>query len=516
MTSSPPVSGSAGGLPPGTLRVSMLAQRIQTALKNAFPRRIWLVGETAELERSLHKPHWFFRLVEKEAEDGKRYALGAVIWQGDVRRLFGPGGPLHRVLEPKDGIEIRVLVDIDFYAPNGDMRLVVREIDPAYTLGKMALERQQLIEKLTKDGTLARQKELVLAPLPLRIGLISSENSAAYNDFVQELSRFSFAFQVVFFDARMQGEDTVATVSRGIRTLARRGVDAIAIVRGGGSTMDLAWFDKEPLVRVIGLCRIPILTGIGHEIDTSVADLAAHRSFKTPTAVAAFFNECASEALDQVRLARDRLLEVRQRLADERETLAHGASRLLRSVLGFVREEGVRLRSALAIVTRAPRSIVASEAEREAARLRRLVAIAGHRLAAPERERAVLEQRLASLPLNERLLRALADVRTSRKQLTRVASDRLRVLDERHATAATRLRLLDPRQVVARGFAILRDRRGRLIADAASLRRGDAFQVELRDGALDARVLRSPNRGDDDGTKEDREDGRGPRQLEIW
>lgn len=516
MNSSLPVSGAAGSLPPGTLRVSMLAQRIQTALKNAFPRRIWLVGETAELERSLHKPHWFFRLVEKEAEDGKRYALGAVIWQGDVRRLFGPGGPLHRVLEPKDGIEIRVLVDIDFYAPNGDLRLVVREIDPAYTLGKMALERQQLIEKLTKDGTLARQKTLELAPLPLRIGLISSENSAAYNDFVQELRRFSFAFQVVFFDARMQGEDTVATVSRGIRTLARRGLDAIAIVRGGGSTIDLAWFDKEPLVRAMADCRVPILTGIGHEIDTSVADLAAHRSFKTPTAVAAFFNECAAAALDQVQLARERLLEVRQRLVDERESLAHGASRLLRSVLGFVREEGVRLRSALAIVMRAPRSLVASEAEREAARLRRLVAIAGHRLAAPERERAVLAQRLASLPLVERVAGERAAMQRAQRSLERLAREKLRILTERRVLAETRLRLLDPQRVVARGFAIVRDRAGKLISNAGSVMRGESIAIELRDGSLDARVLRSPKRGDDDGTKEDREDGRGPRQLEIW
>lgn len=489
--------------PPGTLRVSQLADRIQGALKAAFPKRIWVIGETAELERSLHRPHWFFRLVEKEAADGKRYALGAVIWSFDQKRLFGPGGTLARVLEPKDGVEIRACVELDFYGPNGDLRLVVRDIDPAYTLGKLALERQQLIEKLGKDGTLALQKVLPTPDLPLRIGLISSENSAAANDFLKEIARFGFAFQVLFFDARMQGEDTVKTVSAGLLALARRGVDAIALVRGGGSTVDLAWFDKEPLVRAIARCAVPVLTGIGHEIDTSVADLAAHLSFKTPTAVAAWFNERAQDALSFVQESTRRLIEAGERPSLELESLGVTARRVADLVLASVREEQAHLRAARASLDRLPRAALTAALE-FTVRSRRRVRVA---------------------PLATRVESELDGLIRSVRALRRGTSDDLRRAAERLALSETRCRLLDPTNVLRRGFAILRDARGKTLKDASAATPGERITAMLRDGEIAARVESSPG-GNAPEAKRSRPGGRhgkeedgnrdGPRQLAFW
>lgn len=515
---------AAPALPPGTLRVSQLADRIQGAIKASFPRRMWVVGETAELERSLHRPHWFFRLVEKEAADGKRYALGAVIWSFDQKRLFGTGGTLERVFQPKDGVEIRANIELDYYGPNGDLRLVVRDIDPAYTLGKLALERQQLIEKLTKEGVLAQQKAHATPELPLRIGVISSDNSAAHNDFMKELARFGFAFEVFFFDARMQGEDTVRTVSAGLRALERRGVDAIALVRGGGSTVDLAWFDKEALVRALAACRVPVLTGIGHEIDTSVADLAAHLSFKTPTAVAAWFNERALDALSFLRESVRRLSEIGERPADELDVLATQARRFVDLVSASVREQQANLRAAGAALARLPLAAHAIAAERARTLRRRFRGAGTSAIAEPSRVAGLLALRLKLAPLVSRIDALDSELARGRREVGRNAAVALRQGRESLESAAARTRLLDPENVVRRGFAILRDARGRTLKDASATKPGDRITATLRDGELAARVERSPGgapakpkneSGDRHGKEEDGLGG-GPRQLAFW
>lgn len=488
-------------LPQDTLRVSELAGRIQGALKVAFPRRIWLVGEVAELERSLRKPHWFFRLCESNPDDGKRYQLGAVIWSTEQRRLFGPGGTLAGVIEPRDGIEIRALVDLDFYPPNGDLRLVVRDVDPAYTLGVIALERQRLIDQLAREGVLALQQERVLAEVPLRIGLVSSEDSAAYNDFVQELARSGLAFRVEFFDARMQGEETVRTVLAALKALARRGVDAIALVRGGGAKTDLAWFDREEIARAIARCPVPVLCGIGHEIDTSVADLAAHLAFKTPTAAAAFLVERGQLALRALGDARATLAAVLRRLAPAAAELEAAARRLQLATNAAVELE---------------RRVLA-----EGARALRVQAPAFLRACA--RDLAVARSRVtAAAPLGA-VRASLERLGDRRERLARALASSLARSAERLDARAARVRLLDPTQVLRRGYALLR-RGGRVAKDAAEFTAGEAVTAELRDGALDlvvrkAKIDRCNHGGGDDEPAQgqgERPAGSGPRQLEIW
>lgn len=485
----------AVALPAGTLRVSALARRIHAAIQGAFPRRLWVVGEIAELERGLHRQHWFFRLCEAQADDGRRYALGAVIWNLDQKRLFGPHGVLNGVMEPKDGIEIRALVDVDFYGPNGDLRLVVREIDPAYTLGRIALERQKLLEALAKEGVLERQKRLALAEVPLTIGLITSAQSAAWNDFVEELRRAGVAYRVLCFDARMQGEDTVRTVVAGLKTLAARGVDAIALIRGGGSTVDLAWFDREPIARAIAGLKVPVLTGIGHEIDTSVADFAAHLSFKTPTAVAAFLNERAHAALRGIAESRERLACAEIFVRSERESLAEQAAALVRSTLQQVRAQ----------------QALVEEMGRELGRLppRRLIAEHLDLRGAASRFRS-------SGALRAPLLEAQR-IAEARRRIERGVAAAIERATERLAALGVKARLLDPLQVLRRGFALLRAEDGTIVKDSTAARPGDRIVAELRDGKLAAVVDGAPKPGANHGpTKTRRRPAVPTRQLEIW
>ncbi|MBK6939802.1 MAG: exodeoxyribonuclease VII large subunit [Planctomycetes bacterium] len=484
--------------PSDTLRVSELALSIQAAMRRSFPRRVWVVGEVAELERSLSKRNWFFTLAETSPADGRRYSLGAVLWPDEQRRLFGPGGTVRGAIEPKDGIEIRALVSIDFYAPYGALRLVVHDVDPAYTLGKLALERRLLIERLTKEGVLARQQRHVLTDVPLSIGLISSADSAAYSDFVRTLEASQIAFRILFVDARMQGEDTTRTVVTGLRTLARRSPDVIVIARGGGSVLDLSWFDKEDLVRAVADSPFPVLTGIGHEIDTSVADLAAHRQFKTPTAVAGFLVERAQDAMRSLDDARRRL---------------RAAGDSIRDAARGLREDVMRLRHAVSALVQRERAFVGGVAKD-------LVRLPIARLLA---EAGVIERGLLRLRMSGGLDRGRDRVQDLARRLVRAAMQRIREHEVALESCRTRVRLLDPAAVLRRGYALLEDSKGRVVTDARRVSSGDRIVARMRDGQIAARVERveatSGMENVDGEAKERRRPGRGPKhpgQLEIW
>ncbi|MFG0317988.1 MAG: exodeoxyribonuclease VII large subunit [Planctomycetota bacterium JB042] len=526
-------------LPPDTVGVAALARRIQLALKDAFPRRVWLVGEASELERARARrsKHWFFRLVEEDAEDGRTYALGAVLWAGDVRRLFGRGGVLDGVIEPKDGIRIRALCDVDFYPPNGDLRLVVRDIDPAFTLGRLALERRRLIERLTREGVLELQKRLEVAEVPLEVGLVTAENSAAYRDFVEEVRASGLAIRIRVVDARMQGEETVRTVCRGLDTLERLDVDVICLIRGGGSAVDLAWFDAEEIVRRIAACKVPVWTGIGHEIDTSVADLAAQSAFKTPTAVAAALAERGRAARRGLDEAVRRLSRVLERTTAEEERLGRSVERLVRS-RRRVEDELERLARTREAVVRSGRARIEVAGRDLRADRRLLHSRLTHALAVPRGTIGALGGRLRAIPVRAVVRREREGTGRLLRGVRGAAARRLERARERVEASDARARLLDPTHVLRRGFALLRDARGRVLKETAAVEVGARVEVELRDGRVKARVDRKepteptePNEPTEpDGSSPkgpaprasetrrdgDEEGGEGARQLEIW
>ena len=249
----------------------------------------------------------------------------------------------------------------------------------------------------------------------------------------------------------MQGAETESTVVAGIRTLARRDCDVIVVVRGGGSRSDLAGFDSESIARTIALCPVPVLTGIGHEIDTSLADVVAHRDFKTPTA-------CADFLVDHVQLAIERYEELWARIADG--ALGHAHDEL--SSLGHT-ARGVRAAARHAVQLRGRdldqlRSALAREARSSLVRARDRVTVARHRLIPPA---------------------------------IRHLSEQSRRLD----AVATTVRALDPQRVLERGYALALDANGRAVNTVAKVRPGDRIQLRFADGRIGAvvdRVEESP------------------------
>jgi len=283
-----------------------------------------------------------------------------------------------------------------------------------------------------------------LALAPLRVGVVTSTSGAAWADFVHELERSGLGFQVRVIDVRVQGDQAVDMVTRAIRTLGRhRDLDVVAVVRGGGARSELATFDHEAIATAIATCPLPVLTGLGHEIDRSVADEVAHASLKTPTACAAALVE--------------RVAEFRGRSEQAWEALCRIADRQLS-------RSGARLND----VAQGVRHRVVAAVERSDGRLHQRASRLG-------------TAGVALLDRTDRRLDAVVDA---------IGRSPARVDGEaRHLDAlAARVRLLDPVHTMARGWSITRTSSGAIVRDAGVLAAGDTITTTFAAGTARSRV----------------------------
>jgi exodeoxyribonuclease VII large subunit len=273
-----------------TYSVSELADAVNGVLRSRFGDGVWVRGEIQGYsERGAHA---YFRIVES-GDNGK--AVLDVALFANIRMRLRPILQKHR-LQLADGMKVRIFGSLDFYAPTGRLSLKMAGIDPRYTLGEMALQRDEIVRRLVASGAYDSNRRRTVAAVPLRLGVITSIGSAAWHDFTHELelSGFGFALQVV--DVRVQGDFASDMVTDAINQLSNRGdLDVLIIIRGGGSRSELAAFDTESIARAIAASPLPVFTGIGHEIDRSVADEVAHSAFKTPTA-------CAGALIERVQM----------------------------------------------------------------------------------------------------------------------------------------------------------------------------------------------------------------------
>lgn len=270
--------------PQPTYTVSALCDEIHALLAVALSS-LWVSGEVQRVKRS-QRGHLYFELVEKGDGDEVAAKLDAVIWRTDfdrVRRELEVAGQ-----KIDEGVSLRCRAGVDFYPPGGRLQLVVREVDPLFTLGLLEKRRRELLAELSRLGLLDRNASLALPTLPLRIGLITSEGSAAYHDFLATLAESGFGFEVLFVHVAVQGRGAEREIASALGAVGGLGLDCVVLVRGGGSRSDLAVFDHREVALAITTCPVPVITGLGHEIDQSIADLAAHTAVKTPTKAAEF------------------------------------------------------------------------------------------------------------------------------------------------------------------------------------------------------------------------------------
>ena len=263
--------------------LSAITARINVLLQPAIASQFWV---KAEISSGRERGGSFYCDLTETDISGKVVAkISCTVWQREltsIRTLFKKND-MEFVLN--DGTTVGFLCSLQ-YSPQYGISLRVIDADPSIAMGEMELKKREIIERLQKEGLFEKNKEYFVPLLPLRVGLITSSGSAAYNDFIKTLTDSRFGFKIYLADAMMQGDQTEKSVLRALDTLCNLKVELILIARGGGSKTDLYYLDNEAIARKIANCSIPVWTGIGHEIDTSILDFVANKSFKTPTAIA--------------------------------------------------------------------------------------------------------------------------------------------------------------------------------------------------------------------------------------
>lgn len=356
----------ATGSTPRTFGVHELNRRIEATVADAFPDEIWVRGEIKGIGRTRGRDHQYFELVEKEPGANRIRASLPVALLGWNRESVERDLAAVPDFALADDLEVRIRGRLEYFGRFGRLSLHMTGIDPGFTIGHMALTRRRILERLQRAGLLEKNARLPIPAVPLHVGLVTSTASAAYRDFVHEIETSGFAFRIVVVDARVQGRETDWTVLAGLRALKAAGVDLIAVVRGGGSRTDLAAFDSEALARAIAAMPIPVITGIGHEIDDSVVDRVAHTAFKTPTAA-------AGALVSRVAGARTELDRLAARIAAAAHRNVHtehaGLVQRSRSIANGTRRALRRHDTRLATAAQTVRQAGARAARRERSRL---------------------------------------------------------------------------------------------------------------------------------------------------
>lgn len=268
-----------------------LQTEVRQSLESSFPARVWVRAEVSAV-KVRGGGHCYLELSQSD-ESGLVAKASAIIWASRFR-VLGPyfesvaGSPL------QPGITVLLRVQVNYSQLYG-LSLIVDDIDASCTLGEKEKERLATIERLKKEGLLDRQKSLEMTALPYRLAVVSAPDAAGYRDFERHLkgNAYGFVLETVLYEAVMQGASAPESISDALKAAAsaEKPFDAVLVLRGGGSNLDLSCFDDYSLASAIATCPVPILTAVGHDQDFHICDMVAWRYVKTPTALADTFIE---------------------------------------------------------------------------------------------------------------------------------------------------------------------------------------------------------------------------------
>ncbi len=436
-----------------SVTVSLLNRAVAGLLSRSF-RLLRVRGEIANFSRAA-SGHWYFTLKDDRAQ---------------VRCAMFRGRNQLADFVPREGDEVEVLAQVGLYEPRGEYQLTVEAVRRS-GLGQLYERYLRLKSRLQEEGLFEAKRPL--PAFPLAVGVVTSLQAAALRDVLTTLARRSPHARVIVYPVPVQGEGAGERIAGMLETVSRRReVDVVLLVRGGGSIEDLWAFNEEAVARAIRACAVPVIVGVGHESDVTIADFAADLRAPTPTAAAemaapdrAALLQGIGERLAQLgRLGRGRLQQAQQHLDYCQRALAS---------------------------PRAPLQALA-------ARVHALTLRAGHAMS-----RHVAGLRLRREDLSFRVQRAAPRIESRRHPLQQRASalavasrQRLHRHQARLQTLTARLGALDPHAVLARGYALATDADGRVVTDAARLTAGDLLRLRFARGDARARVEHADAGGD--------------------
>jgi len=450
------------------LTVGEITRAIKEKLNESFPA-VWVRGEISGLKRA-DSGHLYFKMKE-----GKEAVIDCAMWRGGATRL---------AFEPRDGTEVEAYGEIDVFAPRGNYQLIVRQMRPA-GLGPLLLELEELKRRLAAEGLFDPARKRPLPRFPACVGVVTSPVGAAVRDVVKVLRARWPGIRIVLAPVKVQGEGAAAEIAAAIERFDRwGGADVLIVGRGGGSLEDLWAFNEEPVVRAIAGARTPVISAVGHEVDTTLADFAADVRAATPSNAAELAVRDGREVRHRLETLAGRLLRAaREAVSDRRRALTD-----LRSQYGFRRVRDVfttfqqRVDGARERIDAAVRATLRALHER----LEALARAYGLR----EFPRELAARRAGAEALARRLTQAAVGA----------------VLGERRRLGSLedRLRALSPRAVLERGYSLVRGADGRFVRRAAALAVGERVTIEFARGEADAVVETLRTGGAHDGEEDHR------------
>ncbi len=422
-----------------------LNQLVREVIECEMPNEYWVEAELSECRES--RGHCYMELIQKDERNNTPIAKAtARCWMSKwsmIRPYFErtTGQMLHA------GMKVLLKVYPNFHEAYG-FSWIVTDIDPNYTLGDMARQRQEIIRQLKAEGVFDLQKELQLPRFCQRIAIISSEKAAGYGDFCHQLhdNPYGFIFYTRLFPAVMQGEEVERSIIGALEQIytltadySSTLFDCVVIIRGGGATSDMSGFDTLALAENVANFPIPIITGIGHDRDECILDMVSHIRVKTPTAAATLLISNLKTVCDAINDMQERITSLtQQRIADYRLRLTH-------------------------LQTTIPRLFPVIKARHET----QLDALS-HRVSTNVLQR-VLTQKSQLASLEERLPMVIRNRLTQQQHLLEMAQEKLKNLD--------------PILLLHRGYSItLKD--GKAVKDPQSLQPGDEIETRLSKGTI--------------------------------
>ena len=423
------------------LSLSQLNGIIRNSIEMSFLNEVWLVAEIAEM-RIAGAGHCYMDLVEKN--EGKILArMRANIWKFQYERIASnffaaTGNVLQR------GMKVLFSVNVTFHEQYG-VSLVVKNIDPNYSLGDLERRKKEIIKELTVQNLIGKNAALELALVPKRIAVVSSETAAGYGDFMNQLKINSngYHFETKLFHSTMQGENVARSVMESLHTVSNENFDCVVLIRGGGASLDLAGFDDFELGKAIANYTVPVLTGIGHERDETIPDLVAHTKLKTPTAVAEFLIEKMSSFEEYYTGLRDALTYfTREKIAQNNTVLKelyHATKIATQKGLERNRKRLIEIKSDL------PR-------------------ISDAFFKSKQKKTSQFELSLTALP----------------KQIIQKEDVKLKLVENT-------IKLIHPANVLKRGYAIIM-KEGSVVKSASQLSNGVDIEIKLKDGIKKSKI----------------------------
>ena len=453
--------------------LSELQLIIRDSLYMSLPDFYWVIAEISELKEN-NAGHCYIELIEKHPDEKNvRAHIKAIIWSNRYRflRAFFENATGESL---REGLKILIKTKVEYHELYG-LSLVISDIDPAFTIGEMAVKKQLIIKKLEQEGVFSMNKEIEFPNVPQRIAVISSKNAAGYSDFINHLKNnsFGYVFYTALIEASLQGKETEQDIISALDRIALYSYlfDLVVIIRGGGSQTDLSWFDNYNIAYHVTQFPLPVVTGIGHDKDISITDMVAHTALKTPTAVADFL-------VDSVARAENHIVELSTEIIN-----------ISRSIF---EKNRARIESSGNKLFPLAQIMISDVNNRLSAGLIEIINIGKAKIIKAGLIPANQESRLASATKS---YSSGAELKL-KQNIQRLNSGSNNCFGVNHLILnglANKLQILNPENVLQRGFSITTIN-GRILRNCDQIAKDDLINTQLYEGSLRSTVVDKRNR----------------------